>query len=96
MLIGKSKKLGKIKKKKQVVAADLSSDRGEENRGDDAEVYQMSSGDEDFSNGMKGMILISENFACLCCIFTLHMSPLYYLVTFIKHSYTSSRSVFTF
>ncbi|KAL8546154.1 hypothetical protein ACS0TY_006033 [Phlomoides rotata] len=56
---GKSKKLGKMKKKKQVVAADLSSDRGEETQGEDAEVeaYQMSSGDEDYSKGMKNETL---------------------------------------
>lgn len=49
-----------MKKKKQVVAADLSSDREEEKREDNAEVedYQMSSVDED--KGVKSMILVSE------------------------------------
>lgn len=58
-MIGKSKKAGK-KKRKQLVATDISSANLLENRGDDAEdeVYEMSSGDEDYSKGMKSMILV--------------------------------------
>ncbi|KAK4426291.1 Ribosomal RNA-processing protein 7A [Sesamum alatum] len=55
---GKSKKPGKIEKKKQFVANELSSDNLLEKRGEDAEdeVYQMSSGDEDYSKGMRKWI----------------------------------------
>lgn len=61
LLIGKSKKPEKMKRKRHLVANDLSSDNLLEKRGEDVEdeVYQMSSGDEDYSKGMKSMILVS-------------------------------------
>ncbi|KAK4409784.1 hypothetical protein Sango_0051400 [Sesamum angolense] len=57
---GKSKKPGKIEKKKQLVANELSPDFLLEKRGEDAEdeVYQMSSGDEDYSKGMRKWITL--------------------------------------
>ncbi|KAL0380970.1 UNVERIFIED_CONTAM: hypothetical protein Sangu_0161300 [Sesamum angustifolium] len=57
-MVGKSKKPGKIEKKKQLVANELSPDYLLEKRGEDAEheVYQMSSGDEDYSKGMRKWI----------------------------------------
>lgn len=62
MLIGKSKKSEKIKKKRQLGANHLSSDNLLEKREENAEdeVYQMSSGDEDYSKGMKSTILASR------------------------------------
>ncbi|KAI3462834.1 hypothetical protein Pfo_019497 [Paulownia fortunei] len=55
---GKSTKPGKTEKKSQLVANELSPDNLLEKRGEDAEdeVYQMSSGDEDYTKGMKKWI----------------------------------------
>ncbi|KAG8366996.1 hypothetical protein BUALT_Bualt16G0026500 [Buddleja alternifolia] len=57
-LVGKSKKSGKTKKKSQLLANEISHDNLLEKREEDAEdeVYQMSSGDEDYSKGMKKWI----------------------------------------
>lgn len=57
-MIGKSKKPRKMKKK-QLEATNISSENLLEKRGDvEDEVYEMSSGDEDYSKGMKSMILV--------------------------------------
>ncbi|GFQ06584.1 ribosomal RNA-processing protein 7 homolog a [Phtheirospermum japonicum] len=55
---GKSKKPGKTKKKSRSVKNEANPDKFLESRGDDTqdEVYQMSSGDEDCSKGMKKWI----------------------------------------
>ncbi|KAL0430378.1 UNVERIFIED_CONTAM: Ribosomal RNA-processing protein 7A [Sesamum radiatum] len=54
--MGKSKKPEKIEKKKKLVANELSPDYLLEKRGEGDEVYQMSSGDEDYSKGMRKWI----------------------------------------
>ncbi|KAL2252342.1 uncharacterized protein LOC105167502 isoform X1 [Sesamum indicum] len=56
--MGKSKKPGKREKKKQLEANELSPHNLLEKRGEDTEdeVYQMSSGDEDYSKGMRKWI----------------------------------------
>lgn len=66
-MTGKLKKAEKIKKKKRLVANQSSSDNLLEKREENAEdeVYQMSSGDEDYSKGMKSMILVSQKSAFL-------------------------------
>lgn len=55
---GKSKKAEKMKEKRQLVTNHISSDNLLEKRAENAEdeVYQMSSGDEDYSKGMKKWI----------------------------------------
>ncbi|KAK6128770.1 hypothetical protein DH2020_037476 [Rehmannia glutinosa] len=56
--IGKSNKRGKMKKKSRSVENEISSSNLLEKRGEDVqdEVYQMSSGDEDYTKGMKKWI----------------------------------------
>ena len=60
MLLGKSKNRESKKKKRQLVSNNVTSDDLLETREENAEdeVYQMSSGDEDYSKGMKSMILV--------------------------------------
>lgn len=69
-MIGKSKNPKKMNKKTQLVSNHTSSDNLPKTRDEnaDAEVYQMSSGDEDYSKGMKSMIPVSQKswFLLLC------------------------------
>lgn len=61
-MIGKSKKHGKVKKRSTSVANELAPNNPPEKGDEDMEdeVYQMSSGDEDYSKGMKSTILLSR------------------------------------
>lgn len=73
LLIGKSKKTKKMNRKRQLVSDCTSSDNLLETRDENAEeeFYQMSSGDEDYSKGMKSMILVSQKsyFVLMCEVF---------------------------
>lgn len=59
LMVGKPKMSAKQKKKRRLLGKESSQDDFLEKKGNVAvdEAYQMSSGDEDYSKGMKSMVL---------------------------------------